>query len=714
VVNLTSAKLPNRPGLGEVLSGESKSPSESPAPGAKGGARFADHLTQSEAKAKTVAPKPQAKEGPKADASLSRSRPDAKQLAPKDLRPSGQKGISVDNRPAAPTKSNKPANTAERESLSTLKDPRAAAEASTDVSTKTDKPTAKSKNSKVAGIGEKVASTKAEAKDIENSKGILVIQPEDLPSAEQAALGTVALDQTTDGDEPWEKRLEDMLSFMGINPSTLQQDLPSLAILTGQLQFVEPEAIPSTLAESPMLGNVLASADPAAIVEEVKPLGMWLDDLGWSPDGLVVKDPEAFQELMNTPVSLKDLMKTFEVDPDKIVAQAKALQESLPKEGAAGLIAQATTMRSDKSLPQHAAKKPAANPATENSMDAEFLTAILSAASMQGAMPAKAGETLSAPKPEHKASPAASLDQMLAALAGPAMNSGMEGMPKAMLTNQNPFQAMEMRATETFTFDAESLDDSPVMSRADSRDWLENLQAFTLQTDAASEMPSAEKGKGFDPSLILERLSEVTLGAAGDFQDSEGEGDSSFLDKGSDEGIPNFTAPTAHKAAQTFEIETPVVAKNEAPQQMNKAVFDNASMLVKEGGGAMRIDIGNKELGAIDLAVEVKDNQVDIKIVAASAHAREILATELPKLKENLQNQNLNLSKVEIGLNGGSSWTSSDGRSSQRESSSQREESFGVAGTGSRKSSRSYRQVSSTQNLQPQVIQDGGSIKVRV
>ncbi|RYZ52366.1 MAG: flagellar hook-length control protein FliK, partial [Proteobacteria bacterium] len=637
----------------------------------------------------------------------------AKQVAPKDLRPSGQKGMTVDNKPTTPAKSNKPASSAQREPLSTLKDPRTAAKATTDDSTKTDKPTTKSKNAKVAGLGEKVATSKAEAKAIETPKGILVIQPEDLPSAEQTALGTVALDQTTDGDEPWEKRLEDMMSFMGINPAQLQQDLPSLAILTGQLQFVEPEAIPSTLAESPMLGNVLASADPAAIVEEVKPLGMWLDDLGWSPDGLVIKDPEAFQELMNTPVSLKDLMKTFEVDPDKIVAQAKVLQENLPKEGAAGLIAQATSMRADKSLPQHAPKQAAAAQTNDNPMDAEFLTAILSAASMQGAMPAKAGETTAAPKAEHKSGPAASLDQMLAALAGPAMNPAMDGMPKAMLTNQNPFQAMEMRASETFTFDTENLDDSPVMSRADSRDWLESLQAFNIQTDAG-EMPTAEKSKGFDPSILLERMSEATLGAAADFKGSEGEGDSSFLDKGSDEGIPNFTAPAAHKTTQAFEIETPVVQKNEAPQQMNKAVFDNASMLVKEGGGAMRIDIGNKELGAIDLAVEVKDNQVDIKIVAASAHAREILATELPKLKESLQNQNLNLSKVEIGLNGGSSWTSSDGRSSQRESSSQREESFGVAGTGNRKSSRTYRQVSSTQNLQPQVIQDGGSIKVRV
>ncbi|RYZ53710.1 MAG: hypothetical protein EOP07_17355, partial [Proteobacteria bacterium] len=506
MVNLTSAKLPNRPGLGEVLSGESNPPSESPAPGAKGGARFADHLTQPEAKAKAVDPRVQAKANPKADAQGNRSRPDAKQVAPKDLRPSGQKGMTVDNKPTTPAKSNKPANSAEREPLSTLKDPRTAAKATADDSTKTDKPTTKSKNAKVAGLGEKVASNKAEAKAIETPKGILVIQPEDLPSAEQTALGTVALDQTTDGDEPWEKRLEDMMSFMGINPAQLQQDLPSLAILTGQLQFVEPEAIPSTLAESPMLGNVLASADPAAIVEEVKPLGMWLDDLGWSPDGLVIKDPEAFQELMNTPVSLKDLMKTFEVDPNKIVAQAKVLQENLPKEGAAGLIAQATTMRADKSLPQLAPKQAAAAQTSDNPMDAEFLTAILSAASMQGAMPAKAGETTAAPKAEHKAAPAASLDQMLAALAGPAMNPAMDGMPKAMLTNQNPFQAMEMRASETFTFDTENLDDSPVMSRADSRDWLESLQAFNIQTDAG-EMPTAEKSKGFDPSILLERMS---------------------------------------------------------------------------------------------------------------------------------------------------------------------------------------------------------------
>ena len=167
------------------------------------------------------------------------------------------------------------------------------------------------------------------------------------------------------------------------------------------------------------------------------------------------------------------------------------------------------------------------------------------------------------------------------------------------------------------------------------------------------------------------------------------------------------------KPAGAFTLATAETAKTHAPQQMQKAVLDSASMLVKDGGGSIRIDIGNKELGSVDLAVEVKDNKVDIKIVAASPQAREMLATELPKLRESLQTQNLNLSKVEIGLTGGSSWTSSDGRSSQRDSASQSEEIFGVSGTG-RKPSKSYRQVNSVQNLQPQVITDGGSIKVRV
>lgn len=731
MVNITLPKLPNRPGLGEVLSNETTPAPDAPSIQTRGNPKFEEHLAQPEVKAKPPQSQAQAKvigrPNPQTgNRKTAEAKPDATASLPNPKANSARSDQAILSQK---TQSNtvKPAAIAQREPSSHIKEAKSSSSDSADETSQSslDKPTTKSKNAKVAGLGEKsdqVQSSSSES--IDNKPSLLVIQPGDLPPSEQDSLDRVALDLSQDQGEPWEKRLQDMLAFMGIQPANLSQELPALAILTGQLQFVEPESIPSTLAQSPMLGNVMASADPSAIVDEVKPLGDWLNDMGWSADGLIVKDPLAFQDLMNTPVSLKDLMKTFQVDPDRLVTEAKILQETLPMEGAAPYIARASKMQADPTLPQLPPKKiegavaEKASPDSFNPMEAEFLGVIMNKAGIHtnalnvAASKAPEGQTTPMPKVDGKAAPLSSLDQMLAALAVPSTNPAMEGLPKAMLTTQNPFQAIEMRGSETFTFDPESgLDESPIISRSERRDWLENIQAFNLQSDSSTPQ-AADKSRAFDPSALFDRLSEVTV-AGSDSKGSDADQGDNGLEQSNDETLANFSTAPTQKSAGTFQLETPEPSKVHAPHQMQKEVFDNASMLIKDGGGAMRIDIGNKELGAIDLAVEVKDNKVEIKIVAASPQAREMLATELPKLRENLQNQNLNLSKVEIGLSGGSSWTSSDGRSSQREQSSQNEEIIGVTGTA-RKSSRSYRQVSSTQNLQPQVIHDGGSIKVRV
>ncbi|MBC7658611.1 MAG: flagellar hook-length control protein FliK [Chitinophagaceae bacterium] len=767
MINLPSPSLPKRPGLNDGPVADAAAPSEtsSQSPSQKSAPKFEDHLNDKPAAApKAPAPKQgaQAAKGaqqPSAQAAKAHSQervmeakapqqrglPQAQvqgaKAAPRDDR-QNLRSPEPNGTPLAPNKSMK----APAPPLQTKADAHNDTNSEA-VKTTNETPSADASGNKVQiksnGLMAKnadQADTKAldpNGNDASKGGSVLVIQAEDIPASEKANLDAGSLDLKKDESESWEKRLEDMLAFMGVQPQAMPQQLPALAILTGQLQFVEAESIPTTLAQSPMLGNVMSSADPEQIVNQVKPLGTWLDDMGWSPDGLIVQDPVAFQDLMNTPVSLKDLMKSFNVDPGRVTAEAKILQDTLPLEGAVPYIARANRMKADPTLPQRSPKTDSAlaqqiqtqalpRDQAVAPMDAEFLSVIMSASIMsQQPVNAQTSPTSFEPKPKdvaplkaesHSASPTSSLDQMLAAMAqGPSF----EGLPKATLSNENPFQTMELRSTDTFIFKTDAPQgEAPVLqSRADRQNWLEGIQSLALRPET-SDGQTSDKARSFDPSVLLERLSEITLGNTSDFKQSSGEekGDDALEQTAGDLVPGMFASNQTHKSQGAFSLagpETP--AKTEAPKHLEKAVFENASLLVKDGGGSIRIDIGNKEIGAVDLAVEVKDNVVDIKIVAASPHAREILATELPKLRESLHSQNLNLSKVEIGLSGGSSWTSSDGRSSssQRESSSQSDEVFGVSGAG-RKSSKSYRQVSSTQNLGPQVITDGGSIKVRV
>ncbi len=719
MVNLTLPNPLNRPGLGEVGSHEPPLSAEAGLPLAKGMPKFTDHLLAPDPKGQVPAGKAIAPP----DSALIRKAAEG-QTKPegptKDPKASRSKSADLANNVKALPKPAAPHTTGDKDSSALKARPTPAHPSDPDNTGKDLGQPDRHAKAQASRLDQKLnpGPGSREPCQAPSAPPLLVIQPEDLPSGEPGAWDGKARDLSQNEDEPWEKRLSDMLMFMGMPPNSLAQDRPSLALLTEQLPTIEAESIPSNLAPSPKLDQLLASADPEAAVEEIKPLGAWLDAMGWSPDGLIVKDPLAFQDLMNTPVSLKDLMKSFQVDPDRVVNEAKVLQATLPPEATPPDMPRATRTQAAAEPPPMASEKlPLPAPAeAAPGLEAEFLGVLLNAAASRpqaGSAPTLQDQDRMN-RVEAKAAPQIRLDPMLASLGGPAASARFEGLPKANLLNPAVFQAMDLRSSETFIFAADApLDTSPVLSRNDSRDWLENIQALSLQTDS-SNSPASDRGPAFGPeTMVGQLLVETKLDGGGQNQSSDPSPDDDALEPLPGDQAPTFINGATLKTSTAFELTRQEAPKALPAHAMQKTVFESTSLLVKDGGGAMRIDIGNKELGSIDLAVEVKDNRVDIKIVAASQQAREILAVALPALKASLQNQNLNLSKVEIGLSGGSSWSSSDGGSSGRESTAQSEEIFGIKGA-SRRSSRSYRQASSTQNLQPEAIRDGGSIKVRV
>lgn len=682
---------------------------------AKPSTNFQKHLEEPPAKAALVQAQKQTNGATRSDASAQKSVPEKKPALTRDSKttnPKEQRSIDMNPKkaPLATAVSEKypmgPSAPAPKE------DAAQAAEPALDSKPETMEPT-KPVKSQLTGVTEETKETDDnDLGRLVEGASVLVVQAEDIPVEGQAILDTSAFDAKATEGESWQNRLEDMLMYMGIAPQTLQKDLPSLAILTGQLENIAPASIPNALADSPLLNNVLASADPEAVIEEVKPLGLWLDEMGWSPDGLVVKDPEAFQELMNTPVSLKDVMKTFKVDVDRVVTEAKVLQATLPLEGAAPYIARASSIQMESDPPADRPIK-GAERETNNSRIKPELLAILNGRGMASQDPTVAPSLKEVPvKAPESLNQLRSLDQIMTAIGSPIL-AASDGLPKATLAQENPFQTMELTARETFTFTEATPIDAAPMSKSDRQSWLENIQAFQLQTEGL-EPNAPEKSRGFNPEILIERMGQLSLASLGDSPEGRDQGGEDFLSEGGTDASPANASQGTQKSQNTFELGTAETQKAQPTNLVQKAVIENAQMLVKDGGGAIRIDIGNKETGSIDLAVEVKDDKVEVKISAASPEARQLLAQELPKLRELLQNQNLNLSKVEVGLSGGSSWTSSDGQSSRRESSTQSDELAALNGRISRESSKSYSRISSSQANQPSVTREGGGIKVRV
>ncbi len=78
-------------------------------------------------------------------------------------------------------------------------------------------------------------------------------------------------------------------------------------------------------------------------------------------------------------------------------------------------------------------------------------------------------------------------------------------------------------------------------------------------------------------------------------------------------------------------------------------------MMIKDGGGSIRIEVGTNGLGNIDMAINVQDQKLDLRIIASSEQVRDILIKEIPKLRDELITQNVSLDSVEVGVSGGGS-----------------------------------------------------------
>lgn len=81
-------------------------------------------------------------------------------------------------------------------------------------------------------------------------------------------------------------------------------------------------------------------------------------------------------------------------------------------------------------------------------------------------------------------------------------------------------------------------------------------------------------------------------------------------------------------------------------------IVNQAKMLLKEGGGSIRVNLNNSDYGAIDLAINVNENTLELKIATTTEQAREAINAELPRLKDALSNQNLDIKMIEISLKG--------------------------------------------------------------
>ena len=84
--------------------------------------------------------------------------------------------------------------------------------------------------------------------------------------------------------------------------------------------------------------------------------------------------------------------------------------------------------------------------------------------------------------------------------------------------------------------------------------------------------------------------------------------------------------------------------------QLVQEIMDKATALIQKGGGSMKLNMNSQDLGRIDLAVQLSDNRVDLKILTQSDKVRDLIAADIAGLRENLGVQNIQLGNVDVGV----------------------------------------------------------------
>lgn len=82
---------------------------------------------------------------------------------------------------------------------------------------------------------------------------------------------------------------------------------------------------------------------------------------------------------------------------------------------------------------------------------------------------------------------------------------------------------------------------------------------------------------------------------------------------------------------------------------LHNKIMQHATMMLKDGGGTMRMNVDAPGMGKIDLAINLVNNQLDVRILTPNDQVRDIINKELSGLRDGLGQQGISLRAVEVG-----------------------------------------------------------------
>lgn len=233
-----------------------------------------------------------------------------------------------------------------------------------------------------------------------------------------------------------------------------------------------------------------------------------------------------------------------------------------------------------------------------------------------------------------------SMDPNLVATTAGLAAQAMKAMPKAMAKGEAALlESPKIQNVEGLsTFNADQ------MSVVGNGDLLPNVNAQSAGSENSNLFSDSEQSDEIDMS-----------------------GDSSGKIAGDKFAVPkeasskNLTATVAGAAGAALG------AKNNQADPNIQAIMNRAQILIRDGGGEMKVTMTPEGMGKVDLKVAVENGKVNVEMVADSPQTKKLIESASNDLKSHLAESKLDVGSIKVDLASKSSLNSDNSPSQQQQ-----------------------------------------------
>jgi len=98
-----------------------------------------------------------------------------------------------------------------------------------------------------------------------------------------------------------------------------------------------------------------------------------------------------------------------------------------------------------------------------------------------------------------------------------------------------------------------------------------------------------------------------------------------------------------------FALNQQTAARELASRHLSEALGQRLAANIAAGHYRLAFNVNPRELGAIDVVMEMRDGRLDAQINASNAVTRDLLGDSLPRLRDALQQSGINLAQLQVG-----------------------------------------------------------------